>query len=544
MGEANVPAQQRPQERSGGTDSDPAVPFPEGGQAPGEAGGGVEPRVAEAEAEAQALMARLGAQFGDLDLSTLGIGTGGECETGGERDTGSPSSSKKAGSEEEGGQAPGESGGVEPRGAGVAAAEAEAQALMARLGAQFGDLDLSTLGIGTGGETGSPSSSKEAGSEESSLWDPTPEELAEWQASQFARGDEQKRQQKEDQQKQLQLQPRNGSVRERRRRLRALGEGAPATPTELLAGQGSVFFAPPSGSGGVLEELAGLAPGDAAGDPTPRGGDPEVLGRAPWKRLYASYEQGLGFPNLWHALRGYDGPTLLVLRPVLPAQGSPGTRPPPAATTDAIGFYTTAPWEEGQEYFGGEIGGDADRAFLFSVRGGGGGSGAPEPACRRVRFFPARPTEGSGKDSGSGGRYMYCFPSTGPGRARAKNSCPTAFVHGIGVGGRPSRPRFHLTETLEGCRCLAYDPDRSTLDGDLFAHCGGDENDSNAFAEALYYFDVAEMEAWGVGGEEWIGHALSEREASRKRRIQRYQTVDKRMVWDGGAFAPHDPLPR
>ena len=40
------------------------------------------------------------------------------------------------------------------------------------------------------------------------------------------------------------------------------------------------------------------------------------------------------------------------------------------------------------------------------------------------------------------------------------------------------------------------------------------------------------MEIWGVGGKDWIQHALKEQELTRKQHIQQYQTIDKKMVWN------------
>ena len=71
--------------------------------------------------------------------------------------------------------------------------------------------------------------------------------------------------------------------------------------SDLLGNDTSIFFGPSSAR--VLEELVS----------NEVDGDPEIL-QTSWRRLYASYEDGLGFWNLWNALRGYDGPTILVLR--------------------------------------------------------------------------------------------------------------------------------------------------------------------------------------------------------------------------------------
>ena len=148
---------------------------------------------------------------------------------------------------------------------------------------------------------------------------------------------------------------------------------------------------------------------------------------------------------------------------------------------------------------------------------------------------------------------MYCQPSANSDGKRGK----TAAVTGLGVGGRPTQPRFHLTNTFEDCSCLTYDSGRATRDGDLFAcfdHKKNEEkseqqqeqeqqhnnaasrDEGHSFAKALYYFDVTEIEAWGIGGNSWIDHALKERENARDQHVLRYQKINKQMMWDQGTF--------
>eukprot|EP00536_Pseudo-nitzschia_multiseries_P016451 jgi/Psemu1/313185/fgenesh1_kg.1119_\ len=421
-------------------------------------------------------------------------------------------------------------------------ADAEAAALMARLGAQFGDLDMTQLGLGlgiAGGDRDNLSTSVveaeidkfndevEIESEESSLADPTPEELAAWQASQFNKG-------KEQQKREQQL------LEERVRHGEEIASNVESgSILDILGGDQSAFFTPKN-----VELLSELTSNE-------RHGDPEIL-QTSWKRLFASYEQGLGFLSMWNALRGYDGPTLMILRTLPSATKyvatpvtvrSDNSNQNRESATACIGFYTTTPWTENIDLFGGEISSnnDADRAFLFSIRE----HQAPnivndeentmEKNLGRIKFFPVKSKE----ELGTGGGYMYCHPSTMPnrqnGNINSKNRSSTFAVNGIGVGGRPTEPRFHLTETFEDCRCLTYDSSRTTKDGDLFAW----ENDdgTHPFAQALYYFDVDEIEVWGVGGKEWIEHALKERESARKQYIKQYQTINKQMMWDEGTFA-------
>jgi len=135
---------------------------------------------------------------------------------------------------------------------------------------------------------------------------------------------------------------------------------------------------------------------------------------------------------------------------------------------------------------------------------------------------------------------MYCQTSTVASRQkkaravgdRGSISNESIAVTGLGVGGKPTQPRFHLTENFEDCRCLTYDSSRITTDGDLFATTNDKKNNNSPFAQALYYFDIEELEIWGVGGTEWIEYALKEQEVARKLHIQQYQTIDKKMMWN------------
>lgn len=439
----------------------------------------------------------------------------------------------------------------------------EAIALMARLGSQFGDLDMSHLGFALGidpvsgggvGETddkGDSHQKDEFQSDDSSLEDPTPEELEVWQASQFKKGREQKQQSARDsatnmkdsttcirQRRKLLREKRDEQLVKEQMRIRLgcqsqLLEGREAESfsrgnLDVLDGESSTFFS--SSGTQLLDELVS----------NECNGDPEIL-QTSWKRLYASYEQGLGFWNLWNALMGYDGPTMMILRTV-PSASKHVTGPGPKIyntnQTGCIGFYTTTPWVENSDFFGGDTSTrDADRAFLFSIN---------EPSTsttnytetstgENVQFFPVQTKE-------EGGRYMYCRPSKMSKGQGANESTNKSFaVNGIGVGGRPTQPRFHLTESFEDCRCLTYDSSRVTRDGDLFDFGNRSEDRENGathpFAQALYYFDVEDIEVWGVGGSEWIEHALKERDGARKERIQRFQTVDKQMMWDQGVFS-------
>ena len=503
--------------------------------------------------EAKALMKRLEAQFGDIDLDLELLGLGDEEQVALELEqvekeqatsaSQTPSSAPEANQNE-------------------TIADAEAAALMARLAAQFGDLDMSQLGVGVdigGGEATNITSSNIDNSgrdsdEESSLEEPTPEELAAWQASQFSKGEKLRTE------KQASLEGRTvDSISQRRKLLRekrsqqltseqvrlrfqnqhpqsgSLGERIPKSTAssvlDLLGRDTSTFFGPSTSQ--ILENLVSEE----------ANGDSEIL-QTSWKRLYASYEEGLGFWNLWRALKGYDGPTLLILRCLPSASKSLEVGEKTTQNTACIGFYTTTPWKDSSDMFGGDIEcQDGDKAFLFSI----------DEKNHKVRFFPVEPKPGAKHSMAAlKNGYMYCQPSSK--KDGTTGIAKTIAVTGLGVGGRPTQPRFHLTESFEDCSCLTYDSSRVTRDGDLFSCFDDDESESSAnttgstksseeghaFAKTLYSFDVTELEAWGIGGTDWIEHALQERERARKQHILRYQKVDKQMMWDQGAFGSNN----
>mmetsp|Transcript_17867 Transcript_17867/g.41204 ORF Transcript_17867/g.41204 Transcript_17867/m.41204 type:complete len:592 (+) Transcript_17867:364-2139(+) len=449
-------------------------------------------------------------------------------------------------------------------------ADAEAAALLARLGAQFGDLDMSQLGLGVADGAGTNKiigtynggmgndNKHDCSDDDSSVEDPTPEELAAWQASQFSRGRERAKEKEEDEQRTRQSGDTTGtvdSIQQRRRILRETQKVESSSVLDLLGGDTSAFFGPSTTD--ALEELVSEA----------TNGDPEILGIRSWKRLHASYEQGCGFWNLWKTLKGYDGPTLLILRcnPSASKTLDSDAREGPPGTA-CLGFYTTTPWEESSDLFGGDIADteNGDKAFLFSIDERGDANAKTKDHGNRkrksrVRFFPVEPAPATSSPG-----YMYCLPPHERNEGFSGKNQSRAVV-GLGVGGRPTQPRFHLTETLEDCTCLTYDSGRATRDGDLFSCFDDDDGNENGdrvstatsnarvesaktagtrcrvdeghlFARALYCFDVTELEVWGIGGTDWIDHALQERERARKQHISRFQKVDKQMMWDQGAF--------
>ncbi len=490
--------------------------------------------------EAEALMKRLEAQFGDIDLDLELLGLGDEEQV--------ALDLEKIEEEQVAAASQTPSAVPEPK-QNETIADAEAAALMARLAAQFGDLDMSQLGVGVaiggieaGGTVTNVTSSNINNSgrdsdEESSLEEPTPEELAAWQASQFSKGEKLRTEKQASlegrtvdsipQRRKLLREKRSRQLTTEQARLRVQNQ-QPQNPKsttssilDLLGGDTSTFFGPSTSQ--ILENLVTE---DA-------NGDSEIL-QTSWKRLYASYEEGLGFWNLWTALKGYDGPTLLILRCLPSASKSLEIGEKITQNTACLGFYTTTPWKDSSDMFGGDIEcQDGDKAFLFSI----------DEKSHEVQFFPVEAKPGA-KNSMAALKngYMYCQPSSQ--KDGTTGMAKTFAVTGLGVGGRPTQPRFHLTESFEDCSCLTYDSSRVTRDGDLFSYFDHDETESNAthsddghaFAKALHCFDVTELEAWGVGGTDWIDHALKERERARKQHVLRYQKVDKQMMWDQGAF--------
>ena len=353
--------------------------------------------------------------------------------------------------------------------------------LLSRLQSQFGDLDLSALGA--------PSEQHHAddtNSEESSVQEPTPEELRAWQEAQFKKGEQKELEKKKQRltpsqrrrlERQMRQESNNGSIGD--------DEWEELYPAPDLDGQHSVFF-PSSSKDGV--EFLGVNPvlQKLSNE------DPAILG-SKWTRLYSSVDgDGLSFWNVLKALKGYGGPTVLLLETV-PSEAfsvkekkkNQGLTPP--TVSGAIGFYTNIAWKESTDLFG------SSDCFLFSIHDD------------ELKVF--RPTEPKGEEIDQRS-FMYCHPSTLNAKSRhATNSTggsTDGYVHGIGVGGTANQPRLHLTESLERCRALPY--------CSLFQTGGLLPPKAE---EDLYYFDVDAIEVWGVGGLELVKEALHMRQQER-----------------------------
>ena len=220
-----------------------------------------------------------------------------------------------------------------------------------------------------------------------------------------------------------------------------------------------------------------------------------------WKRLYSSSEgDGLSFPNLCDKMRGYDGPTVLLL----------GGVPSPSRCLGEVnlnsrvelGFFTTDTWVESCEYFG------SDDCFLFSM----------DHENNTVEIL--RPKSRSESTNLGTKKYMYCYPSSFVNKTKGNTTKQTnGSVHGLGVGGTSSQPRLHITESLEECRALAYDS--LFDDGDLLI---------GKCTQSINYFDVDCIEVWGVGGEEWIADALKKQASTKsihESSLEKARRVDK-----------------
>lgn len=377
--------------------------------------------------------------------------------------------------------------------------------LLSRLQAQFGDIDVKQLLD----DKNNLNQKDGFESEESSLAEPTPEELQAWQDAQFQKG------QQALEKKKLVDMP---AVQRRRRdvpnsslNVDAEEEDWEQVPALPQLDEKSFFFPECDESGSeflgshpLLQELSSA--------------DPEVLGTK-WKRLYSSAQgDGLSFQMLISTLKGYGGPTLMLIsgspsatHSICTKQGKPST----------MGFFSTCTWSESAEFFG------TNDCFLFTCN----------QDSNEINFI--RPLEKTKNPN-----FMYCHPSSltiSNRRSKMSSSATDGCVHGIGVGGTPSQPRLHLTETLEECRAMER---CSTFGAGELLHNGKD---------SLYYFDADCIEVWGVGGDAWIqqslvaqqkGRDLIEATLRRARQVDKKQFVDDlRLLGDpSGVFGHQDHI--
>ena len=243
----------------------------------------------------------------------------------------------------------------------------------------------------------------------------------------------------------------------------------------------------------------------------------------------------MSFRNLCDRIRGYKGPTVFIVG------GEPSASKSSSYSADTdntkcsrvvLGFFTTDYWLESPDSFGND-----DDCFLFSI----------DTTTNKVEIIRPKSRTNETKTSSEitsmssikPNNFLYCHPSFMYKSTYTKASS----VFGICIGGSPARPRLHLTETFEECRCLPYD----TLfaDGDLLL---------NKCNDSLYYFDVDTLEVWGVGGTDWIRDALDAQAKEREVResaLEKARRVDKRQLLEhfengvnvggsGGLFSHQD----
>jgi len=477
-------------------------------------GGGIDPAVSAAsvggegeDAEA-AFLRRLQSQFGDMDLSGLDEGAGGSAGGGGE----SPSGEDRKGDD----------------GGGDAGADVDADA----------DADSDIMDGGADSE--------------STPEEPSPEEVMAWQEAQYklARwANEAKRKGG----------PSSSLLRKERAEDKKGGgdhcEGWETLhPPPDLDGQESAFFPPANASRYVDEDdkdsdvdvIDRADAGRCNGGINPflaklAGIEPDILG-GKWQRLYSSTTDGLSFRHLLVALRGYDGPTVLLIGTSPSAKHSRYLRSQSSASSregarragedwgrGTIGFFTASKWRELPNFHG------TDDCFLFSFSNVSSDLRAIRPSSTSIR----RAEDGTEIPSKKG-NYMYLSPKPSPSHAQPNDpSCS----YGLGVGGTRLQPRLHITESLEGCRALPWDGSGSFEEGELLPNPDAESADGASNKEgkgerehdSLFYFDVSALEVWGVGGPKWISSALSSRTAERERDEalrRRVSTVDKAQFLD------------
>mmetsp|Transcript_9132 Transcript_9132/g.13643 ORF Transcript_9132/g.13643 Transcript_9132/m.13643 type:complete len:209 (+) Transcript_9132:162-788(+) len=136
-----------------------------------------------------------------------------------------------------------------------------------------------------------------------------------------------------------------------------------------------------------------------------------------------------------------------------------------AVSGGVFGAFTTSQWRESPSFYG-----NSDM-FLFRL----------EP---QLKVF--RPIE-EAKQTKLSKNYMY-FNS----RATAKGA-----VNGLGFGGTMEKPRLFISETFEGCEAGTFD--YTFEPGPLLA------------SEWDRYFDIEDIEVWGIGTEEILSDALKQR---------------------------------
>ena len=152
-----------------------------------------------------------------------------------------------------------------------------------------------------------------------------------------------------------------------------------------------------------------------------------------------------------------------------------------------FGAFTASPWKESKDFYGNHD------CFLYQL--------LPKTAVYRP--------------SGNGSNFMYCNSF-----ARSKGYDQQS--HGIGFGGTVDQPRLFIAESFDNCR--AANQDLTFEKGPLLNTSVGDS-----------YFEIDNLEVWGVGGTQVVEQALGARTRQRGIRdaaIQKARKVDKAAFLD------------
>lgn len=237
-----------------------------------------------------------------------------------------------------------------------------------------------------------------------------------------------------------------------------------------------------------------------------------------WTRLYSSETDGLSFNRLAYHVRGYEGPTCLLIRPIVKHDGSSSSSTIPNSGDTSrrkgqyvIGAFAVDEWKEINRFHG------SSANCLFSL--------ASELRLYRTKY----PTNGS---------YQYL------------NSSTFGMPHGLGFGGSaipgstgasavPTEAggfRLFIPESLEECvatgSCLTYEAGKL-----LFPPAVSESSTSiPRGVDISIAFEIDVLEIWGCGGNsEAIQQALSSQRAHRastNEAIQKARKVDKAAFFE------------
>ncbi len=244
-----------------------------------------------------------------------------------------------------------------------------------------------------------------------------------------------------------------------------------------------------------------------------------------WHRLYSTEADGFAFVNMQRALTGYTGPTVMIVRPTNATSTSTSSS---NSTSGLFGFYTSDPWKESNSFYG------TSDCFLFRS----------EPIWNVYRpqsFVHGWKIEQAITENSSLSplrkkkmkeNYMYFHPSAGHVKNSGRSSSGSGVYgstkvnkpFGVVVGGTIDQPRFQISETFEQCIASSGNMMDTTFEGGPLLPGQWDK-----------YFNIDVLEVWGVGGEDVVRNASSDKEqhedivdAARKKvqRVDRKQFLD------------------